>query len=138
MEVKLFYSNLLTNIFNSFKTLLQTEKYLEEYEYYYYSILNETALSKIEQLFYDFVKMILDNIKNSNQNHSKVLIDQALNYIESNYDQKISLENVANELNISKNYLCNVFKDEIGENTTTYINKLRVDKAKQLLLEKKL
>ena len=49
---------------------------------------------------------------------------------------KISLENIADELSISKNYLCNVFKEETGENTTAYINKLRIEKAKQLLLEK--
>ncbi len=136
MEVKLFYSNLITNIFNSFKTLLQTEEYLEEYEYYYYSILNETELIKIKNLFFEFIDMILNNIKNSNQSYSKVLVNQALNFIESNYDQKISLENIADELSISKNYLCSVFKDETGENTTTYINKLRVEKAKQLLLKK--
>lgn len=136
MEVKLFYSNLMTNIFNSFKTFLQREEYLEEYEYYYYSILNESVLMKIKTLFFEFVDMILNNLQYSNHNYSKILVDQALNFIESNYDQKISLENIAAELSISKNYLCNVFKEETGENTTTYINKLRIEKAKQLLLEK--
>jgi len=136
MEVKLFYSNLMTNIFNNFKTLLQSDEYLEEYENYYYTILNAAALKEIENLFFEFINMILSNLNNSKNNYSKILVDQALNFIESNYDQKISLENIADELSISKNYLCNVFKDETGENTTAYINKLRVEKAKQLLMEK--
>ena len=136
MEVKLFYSNLLTDIFNSFKTFLNSEEDLEDYEQYYYSILNESYLIKIKYLFYEFIKVVIENIKNSNHNYSNILVDRALNYIESNYDRKISLENIAEELSISKNYLCNVFKEETGENTAAYINKLRIEKAKQLLLER--
>jgi two-component system response regulator YesN len=42
---------------------------------------------------------------------------------------------VAKELNLSKHYLCSIFKKETGENMSLYINKLRIEKAKQMLLE---
>lgn len=63
------------------------------------------------------------------------MINQALNYIKYHYMEKISLDDVADEMNISKHYLSSIFKKETGENMSLYINKLRIEKAKQLLLE---
>ncbi|HSN67397.1 MAG TPA: AraC family transcriptional regulator, partial [Fusibacter sp.] len=51
-----------------------------------------------------------------------------------NYDQNISLEDVARVINLSKQYVCSIFKKETGQNLSTYINQIRIDKAKQLLL----
>ena len=42
---------------------------------------------------------------------------------------------MAEELNVSKHYLSSIFKKETGENMSFFINKLRIEKAKQLLLE---
>jgi two-component system response regulator YesN len=63
------------------------------------------------------------------------LVNRAINYLNYHYDRKISLKDVARELHLSKHYLCSTFKKETGENMSLYINKLRIEKAKKLLLE---
>lgn len=61
------------------------------------------------------------------------IIEAALEYVNKHFDEKISLADVANELNFSKNYLCYLFKTETGYRFCEYINIQRVNKAKKLM-----
>ena len=54
-------------------------------------------------------------------------------YIKENYMKKISLDDIANHVYLSKSYLSKLFKDETGTSLVNYINKLRVEKSKILL-----
>ncbi|MGO1579870.1 MAG: helix-turn-helix domain-containing protein [Peptoniphilaceae bacterium] len=65
------------------------------------------------------------------------IIEEALNYINKNFVNKITLQIVADKLHISKNYLCHLFKRETGYKFCEYINLQRVNKAKKLILENK-
>lgn len=132
--VKIFYSNLIGDIFNSYKQFFDDSDEIKYYEFYHYKIVNSESLKSIIKLLLDFTEKVIDNIAHMKQSSSKLITSRALNFIDNNYSQKISLEDVAAELNLSKSYLCNVFKKEKGETMTLYINKLRIDKAKNLLL----
>jgi len=55
-------------------------------------------------------------------------------YINSNYMKDISLPDVAEYLNLHPSYVGQIFKKETGESIVQYINHLRIDKAKELLL----
>ena len=136
MLVKIFYSNLLGDIFNSYGEIFAVNKDIMHYEYYHYRVVNSNNLNNIINLISSFIALVIDEIRNSRYNNSTLIINRAVEYIKNNYDKKISLENIALELNISKNYLCSVFKEEIGETTSLYINKLRIEKAKKMLLKK--
>ncbi len=57
----------------------------------------------------------------------------ALKYIDSHFSENISLQEVADNINISKNYLCDIFKKEIGVTFINYVTSLRIDKAKWYL-----
>lgn len=63
------------------------------------------------------------------------IIYKAVNYIKSNYANKISLDSIANHVYLSRSYLSKIFKDEMNCNITNYINKIRVEKSKLLLLD---
>ena len=65
------------------------------------------------------------------------LIANALQYINQNFNKKISLQSVANKLHISRNYLCHLFKVQTGYKFCEYINLQRVNKAKVLIQEDK-
>jgi AraC-like DNA-binding protein len=56
-------------------------------------------------------------------------------YIYENYTRKISLKEVADASGLSAPYFSNIFKEEMGENLTSYLNRLRVEKAGRLLTE---
>ncbi len=56
-------------------------------------------------------------------------------YLRENCTQKIKLEDVANIVYLSPSYFSRIFKREKGETFTKYVNRLRVEKSKPLLLK---
>lgn len=62
------------------------------------------------------------------------IIRKAIDYIRRNYAKKLTLEEVSAYVYLSPSYFSKVFKDEMGCNFNAYLNKIRIDKAKQLLL----
>ena len=57
----------------------------------------------------------------------------ALEYIDENYSEQISLENLSEFLNLNPSYFCRVFKKAIGSTFTEYLNFVRICKAEHLL-----
>jgi two-component system response regulator YesN len=57
-----------------------------------------------------------------------------LKYVEENYDRDISLSEAARVAFITPNYLSRIFKEEMDINFIDWLNHLRVDKAKDLLM----
>jgi AraC-like DNA-binding protein len=64
-----------------------------------------------------------------------LLIKKARRYIKSNITEPIRLENLAKHLNVSPFYLCRQFQKHAKLRFTEYITRLRVERAKQLLLQ---
>lgn len=65
-------------------------------------------------------------------------IKQAILYIKRNLRSKITLEDVANHVNLNKIYLCNLFKKYTGKTVLQTINSLRISKGLQLLRDSNL
>ena len=65
-------------------------------------------------------------------------ITAALNIIRKNYDKPISLQSVADDLNVSAGYLSRLFLSAMGRTFTDTLNQVRVERAKQLLRDRKL
>jgi AraC-like DNA-binding protein/ligand-binding sensor protein len=66
--------------------------------------------------------------------HASVL-RKAQRYIWKNLARKISLDEISRAVGLSAPYFSTVFKEEMGENFSNYINRLRVEKAATLLTE---
>ena len=62
-------------------------------------------------------------------------ISDVIEYINKNIDQKLSLDTISKNTNISKYYLCHTFCDAVGMTVFEYIEFVRMSKAKQLLSE---
>jgi len=58
---------------------------------------------------------------------------KAERYIWENYTRKLSLKEIAAASGLSAPYFSTVFKDEMGENLSNYLNRLRVEKAATML-----
>lgn len=64
------------------------------------------------------------------------LIVKIQEYINQNYmDPSLSLTRISEEFHISENYFSYLFKREVSENFSTYLEKLRMAKAKELVTE---
>lgn len=64
------------------------------------------------------------------------IIYQSMNYVRTHYAGRISLEEVAAHVHLNPSYLSRIFKDEVKCNFVSYVNKVRVETAKKLLLDK--
>jgi AraC-like DNA-binding protein/ligand-binding sensor protein len=69
--------------------------------------------------------------------HSSAL-RKAERYIWENYTRKISLREIADASGLSAPYFSTIFKEEMGENLSSYLNRLRVEKAATMLGETEL
>ena len=62
--------------------------------------------------------------------------EKAVAYIDAHYNQyDLSLEEVADYVNLSKNYLSNLFRTQLGVKYMEYITALRMSKVQTLLVE---
>ena len=64
-------------------------------------------------------------------------INRAIDYINKNYADPLTIETLAQHLNINKCYFCSLFKKETGQTFSQYLNFIRVEKSKDLLLNGK-
>ena len=62
-------------------------------------------------------------------------IRKAERFIRETLTRKMSLGEIAGIAGLSAPYFSTIFKDEMGENLSRYINRLRVEKASRMLLE---
>ena len=66
------------------------------------------------------------------ENESK--LNDTLEYIEKNLDNKISLDDLAKKAHLSKYYYHRLFHQEVGESVTKYISRQRMEKASDELV----
>jgi len=63
------------------------------------------------------------------------LVHKIQTYIQNNYQHDISLQGLAGELYLSKNYISAVFKQKTGVNYHDYLTAIRMERAKAILTE---
>lgn len=66
------------------------------------------------------------------------ILHKAVDFIQERYTEKITLDDLGEHVHLSKSYLSRIFKDELNTTFTNYVNNLRVEKSKPLLLNKQL
>lgn len=69
------------------------------------------------------------------QSHAEPdVVMKAKQFINANLEDKVLLEEVAHHVSVSTFYFCKVFKQSTGMTLTEYVNRRRVERAKQKLL----
>ncbi|MCR4622898.1 MAG: AraC family transcriptional regulator [Clostridiales bacterium] len=75
-----------------------------------------------------------DDASNSNAPHNE-LITQIIGYIQEHaFEWSISLSSVADQFDMNQTYLSELFKRETKTNFSNYLSQLRIEKAKDMLL----
>lgn len=72
-----------------------------------------------------------ENTRRSSPN--KQNLQSIKDYLDSNYKEKISLDNLADMFFINKFYLTRIFKEQFGMSINNYLLQIRITHAKQLL-----
>ena len=110
--------------------------YIQEEHFRY---LNKITTAKDAREITDITNIIIERMSGlmfsfHGIRHSSAL-RKAERYIHENYTGKITLQKIANSAGLSAPYFSTVFREEMGENLSRYLNRMRVGKAAALLVE---
>lgn len=102
------------------------------FPYKYINMLE--TIDELKAWLSEIIKRIAEAIGRKNEkNKHKDIIKRAIDYIEENYMNEISLDDVARHVNLSKAYFSGFFKKETNENLIEYITRFRIERARELL-----
>jgi len=112
-----------------------------DFEYAQYAIEYQIIAYIVKPLSYnaivDSIRKAVNIIKNSNTTNEKSeskYITQIKDYIRLNYKKQLTIQQIANELHLSSAYIGQIFIQSEGEKIADYITKVRINKAKKILL----
>ncbi len=101
-----------------------------------HNIINGSQkVEELKELVIEVCRGITTKINNYNNTSIKLVLRKAVTYIQKHYNDQITLNLVAEHVYVSTSYLSRMFKKELGVNFIDYLNGLRVEKAKELLID---
>ena len=87
-------------------------------------------------LFQQLLFEIILNIRKNSQNYSTSLkVEKIIEYMQHNTDTRLTLADLSELVQLSSTYLTRIFKETTGYSVIKFFNKIKVDKAKSLLLK---
>ncbi|UUZ85273.1 helix-turn-helix domain-containing protein [Paenibacillus sp. P26] len=101
----------------------------------YRELLDQDSLDKISLWFRQLIHMTTAYIEremNAKGNHH---IARVVEILERDYSRDISLNSVAEQLNLNPAYISRLFKQITGQPFVEYLKRVRIEKSKELLAE---
>lgn len=106
---------------------------LSKYDLTYEELKALYSLKKLKTVMDDAIELLKRiHIVGNGKKYSR-LIEESLQFIEKNYNKNLSLEEISNEIAVSKNYFCYLFKREVGISLWNYLTQVRMKNARKLL-----
>lgn len=96
------------------------------------TVLNGFTLHELEQCFEKAIQIIMDS-KNKKEDIRNYTIKKAITFIREHYMENISLDQLAEHLEITPEYLSTLFNKEVGINFSIFLKRFRISQAKRLL-----
>jgi AraC-like DNA-binding protein/ligand-binding sensor protein len=93
------------------------------------------TIEELTDILHSIVKRIAGQISSFQGIRHGAALRKAERFIRENFTRKISLQEIATASGFSAPYFSTIFKEEMGENLSKYLNRLRVERASHLLLE---
>lgn len=90
------------------------------------------TLDDYKRFFDSFVAVAADSIKRKRDEKDPV-VEFFSDYLESHYAEDLSLDSVADRMNMSSNYLSSYIKEKTGTNFSDHLNNVRIRQAKEML-----
>ena len=104
----------------------------------YVAVERFDVLEDLEKWLRQLIGQITRHIGGKDSCASKKKVQEAIQYIETHYDQPISLGEVAEHVDLTPAYFSKIFKEETGITFVRWLNRYRIGKAKTLLKETRL
>lgn len=134
-EIKLYFLEILSRTYHGL-----TEDYMEQSRNLppitemKRNVKQTKSLGELNDVMLDICRK-LSRVIAMDSDH---IINRILYYMEKHYNEDLSLKQISELFNYNSAYLGKLFKETTGEGFVSALNRLRIDRAKEMLLEKKL
>ena len=108
---------------------------MENNAHYVKQIQEAKAIEEITGTLHGIMENIAGQITSFQGIPHALAMRKAEAYIRENITRKITLREISKIAGLSAPYFSTIFKEEMGENLSRYINRLRVEKASKMLIE---
>jgi len=116
-----------------FKMQLKEIRHTEEPELYkdgFSRIRTSSSINEWRDIIKEMAVLTVDSLI---RDVKSPIVQQVLNYIHESYNEDLSLKTLGAQYKIHPVYLGQLFHKEVNESFTEYINKYRINKAKEQL-----
>ncbi|KRF44160.1 response regulator transcription factor [Paenibacillus sp. Soil787] len=133
----MFKNAILELLFQVSNTVKNTIIHLEHIPLTFRNLYQRFAAS---DRYEDLIGLVYDTISTAcdllsvGDNATNATIKQILDYVKENSEQDLSLKTLSFQFNVNASYLGQLFRKETGILFSNYLNHLRIEKAKELLL----
>lgn len=121
----------LSDVYDNFHNILSENELCKEIFQTYFKE-NHSYLELKSQIY-----NLLFSLKPKDTENSNESIKAVLSYIEDNFSEKLTVENLADVAMLSKYHFIRVFKAYTDTTPIQYLNEVRIAKAKELLMQNK-
>lgn len=91
-------------------------------------------LIELRNEVFEWIKKVLAILEQKNESHSTDHVDAAKKWIQRHLDQNITIQKIASQVYMNPTYFCEYFKSQTGETVLDYVTRIRMEKARELLL----
>lgn len=135
-EVKLFLTDLYLRIKEGISIVYNNASIPFDSNTSVINFMTDTHyMYEIIQFLSEQCEMIMNSTGNPSRNS---VLDDVLYYIDHNYQNNIKLETIAPLFGYNSAYLGKIFSKTVGENFNSYVDHMRIEHSKELLLNKSL
>lgn len=113
------------------KDALTADMEFEKYE----QIMKLETLEQMYKWFKELLLQVINTRATAYNSGYCIQVKKATEYIKNRYMDEISLDDAAEAVNVSRNYLGNLFKRDTGKYFIDFLMEYRIEKAKELLKE---
>lgn len=133
-EFRSFLGNIIFNVTVMLSHMDYEVSELEEGKYDYFRHIEEArSAAEASRLLDEFLAAAWKCIYHRRNQYSNPNMKKLLDYIEQHYAEPLSLSEVAKHFHFNPSYLSSYFAANNKEGFSEYVNKLRIEKAEELL-----
>lgn len=133
--IKKFYWNIINLIYSLPTTMKLGDENLHSRRITeIFGILDQCeCITELNRILEEIAISTANRINSFNRKTINSTLQKAIDYINENYHESITLNDVAEHTFVSIYYLSRMFTKELGKNYVDYLNEVRIEKAKEYL-----
>lgn len=107
---------------------------LDHDHFSYTTLMNLGTLKDVVYFIHHYTTVLIESLGSVDLTKSPIVL-QIILEVQTGYMSALSIKELSSRYKVNATYLGQLFKQEIGDTFNSYLNKFRINKAKELLLD---